>query len=104
MNMRAIVAVVFRQFEIRKRRRGVSNTDDSLPPSGQTVRRAFDLLVATLNDRQIRYAIIGGMAVIQHARVRTTDDIDALLVLPQLQMAGLFEALADQGFTIELHR
>jgi hypothetical protein len=35
--------------------------------------------VRSFNDRGIRYAIIGGIAAIQHTRVRTTDDIDAIL-------------------------
>lgn len=81
---------------------GVPNVDDSLPPSGQTLRQAFESLVTTLNQRNIRYAIIGGLATIQHTRVRTTDDIDVLLSVPQLAMPGLFEALRDRGFAVDL--
>ena len=36
--------------------------------------------------------------------VRTTDDIDALLSVPQIGMPGLFEALADRGFTVDASR
>lgn len=68
------------------------NVDDSLPPSGQALQQAFEALVAVLNQRGVRYAIIGGLAIIQHTRVRTTDDIDALLSVPQLSLPGLFEA------------
>jgi len=60
--------------------------------------------VVTLNERGIRYAIIGGLAIIQHTRVRTTDDIDVLLDLPQVSIPGLFEALKKRGFRIELPR
>jgi hypothetical protein len=73
-----------------------------LPPSGSTLRRAFEALIATLNQRRIRYAIIGGLATIQHTRVRTTDDIDALLAIAQIEMPGFFEALRDCGFTVDL--
>ncbi len=37
------------------------SADDSLPPGGQTLEQAFEALVTTLNDRRIRYAIIGGI-------------------------------------------
>jgi hypothetical protein len=83
---------------------GVPSADDSLPPGGRTLEQAFEALVGTLNDRRIRYAIIGGIALIQHTRVRTTDDIDALLAVPQIQMAPLFEALAARGFALDVER
>ena len=76
--------------------------DDSLPPGGQALRQAFEALVTTLNERGIRYAIIGGLAVIQHARVRTTDDIDVLLTIPQVAVPAFFEALKNRGFRIDL--
>lgn len=79
-------------------------SDDSLPPAGQTLRQAFEALVSTLNERGVRYAIIGGLAIIQHTRVRTTDDIDALLAVPQVALPGLFEALRERGFTINLQQ
>jgi hypothetical protein len=80
----------------------VPNLDDSLPPSGQTIDRAFEALVTTLNERGVRYAIIGGLAVIQHARVRTTDDIDVLVVVPQIALPGLLESLRDRGFGVDI--
>lgn len=75
--------------------------DTSLPQGGQPLRRAFESLIATLNERGVRYAVIGGLAVIQHARVRTTDDIDVLLDTPQLAMPGLFDALGERGFQVD---
>jgi len=83
---------------------GVLNVDDSLPPGGQTLRQAFEALVNTLNEAGVRYAIIGGLAVIQHTRIRTTDDIDALLAVSQVAMPGLFERLQQRGFDIDLQR
>lgn len=78
------------------------NTDDSLPQTGPTLQRAFDALVEVLREHQVRYAIIGGLAMIQHTRVRTTDDIDALLNLPQIGMPAFFESLAKRGFDVEV--
>ena len=67
-----------------------------------TIRQAFETLVTTLNERGIRYAIIGGIAMIQHTRVRTTDDIDVLLSVSQIALPGLFEVLRDRGFTLDV--
>ncbi len=75
-----------------------------MPPGGQTLRQAFEALVNTLNEAGVRYAIIGGLAVIQHTRIRTTDDIDALLAVSQVAMPGLFERLQQRGFDIDLQR
>jgi len=82
----------------------VPNADDGLPPNGPALQQAFEALVAILNERQIRYAIIGGLAVLQHTRARTTDDVDALLAVAQTAMPGLFESLRDRGFSIEMPR
>jgi hypothetical protein len=80
----------------------VSDADKSLPPSGSTLQQAFKTLVTTFDERGIRYAIIGGIATIQHTRIRTTDDIDALLTVPQIAMPGLFESLHDRGFSLDV--
>jgi hypothetical protein len=87
---------------IEPRRSGVSNADDTLPPAGATLELAFEALVRTFQDRGVRYAIIGGIATIQHTRVRTTDDIDALVSVPQIAMPGLFEALQKRGFSLDV--
>jgi hypothetical protein len=65
----------------------VPSADDTLPSSGASLVRAFEALVATLHERGVSYAIIGGLAAIQYTRVRTTDDIDALLSLPHWRLA-----------------
>lgn len=77
------------------------NGEDSLPPSGHSLQRAFESLILIFQEQKIRYAIIGGLAVVQHARVRTTDDIDALVSVPQLAMPALFEALQAAGFKLD---
>lgn len=85
-------------------RGGVSNSDDLLPPSGTTLRQAFEQLITAFHDHRVRYAIIGGIAIIQHTRVRATDDIDALVVISQLEMPGFFEHLSSRGFTVDVVR
>jgi predicted nucleotidyltransferase len=82
----------------------VPNSDDTLPASGPALERAFASLVNVLNQRGIQYAIVGGLATIQHTRVRTTDDIDALLSVTQLALPGLFEALQARGFSVDVTR
>jgi predicted nucleotidyltransferase len=75
-----------------------------LPHNGPTILRAFESLVSVLNQCKVRYAIIGGMAVIQHTRVRTTDDIDALVTLAQIAMPAFFESLRAAGFEVEVEK
>jgi hypothetical protein len=82
----------------------VSSTDDSLPPTGMRLRQAFEALVETFHAHRVHYVIIGGVAVIQHTRIRTTVDIDALVSLPQTGMPGFFEALQARGFTVDVMR
>lgn len=79
-------------------------SDDSLPPNGPDFREAFEALVSTLDAQGVRYAIIGGLATLQYTRTRTTDDVDALLTVPQVAMPGLFEALKDRGFVVDVTR
>ena len=76
--------------------------DDSLPPTSPMLEKAFSALISVLNERRVRYAIIGGIAILQHTRVRATEDIDALLTVPQLAMPGLFEALRERGFSVDV--
>jgi len=83
---------------------GVSDADNSLPPSGQSLTQALRSLVEALHASSVRYAIIGGIATIQHGRVRTTADIDVLLTVPQLAMPAMFNSLQERGFAVELKR
>ncbi|HEX5244131.1 MAG TPA: nucleotidyltransferase [Tepidisphaeraceae bacterium] len=82
----------------------MSDADNSLPASGKALKQALRSLVETLDASSVRYAIIGGIATIQHGRVRTTADIDVLLTIPQLAMPALFTTLKGNGFTLDLKR
>lgn len=80
----------------------MSNSDDSSPASGATLKTALQRLVNTFDSRSVPYAVIGGIATIQHARVRTTNDVDVVLNVPQIAMPALFEALQAAGFTVDV--
>ena len=82
----------------------MSNVDDFLPPSGQKLTTALRSLVVIFEGRSIQYAIIGGIATIQHTRVRTTNDIDARTNRPTNCVPGLFESLEAGGFTVDLQK
>ena len=79
----------------------MSNAEESLPPGGASLQLALQALVKALETRSINYAIIGGIATIQHGRVRTTDDIDVLLNVSQIAMPALFEGLKLEGFVAD---
>lgn len=79
-------------------------SDDTLPPGGRMLRQAFEALVTTLDELGIRFAVIGGLALLQHTRIRATDDIDVLLAVPQIGLPELFDALRRRGFSAELER
>ncbi len=81
-----------------------SFSGDSAPPATDAVGQAFETVIGTLNERQIRYALIGGLALLQHARTRTTEDVDIMLTAPQIALPGLFEALQARGCTIDLYK
>src|SRR5437868_66294 len=80
------------------------NTRKSMQPPGQTLQQAFEALIAVLKEQNIRYAVIGGLALIQHTRVRTTDDIDALLIVPEVAIPRFLSDLSDRGFAVDFQR
>jgi Nucleotidyltransferase of unknown function (DUF6036) len=59
----------------------------------------FELLIAALNERQIEYAVCGGLAMAIHGAPRTTVDIDLLIAAGQLNAV---EAVAHElGYLIK---
>jgi hypothetical protein len=58
----------------------------------------FKAILRTLNENEIRYAIIGGIAMGQHALPRTTRDLDILVAMEDLQkVRALFEKYYQSG-------
>jgi hypothetical protein len=58
-------------------------------------------LAAALNQFQVRYALIGGVAAGYRTHPRFTRDIDFLLNVPQLVLAPLLEDLKRRGFEFD---
>ncbi len=59
-------------------------------------------LAASLNQFQIRYALIGGLAAGHRTHPRFTRDCDFLLTIPQLVLPALLEDLKFRGFEFDL--
>src|SRR5438128_2691914 len=62
----------------------------------------LDQLAQILNDRQVNYALIGGLGVALRGPIRATRDIDLLLQIPQLELPGILKALAQAGFGLDV--
>ena len=58
--------------------------------------------VGILEARRIPYAVIGGLAAAVHGFVRPTVDVDLVLLVPTIGMAGLFEAFLASGYDVDL--
>jgi hypothetical protein len=57
-------------------------------------------LAEIFQAKQIRHALIGGVATAYRSRPRFTRDLDFLVTIPQLVMPGLLDELQHQGFTV----
>jgi hypothetical protein len=58
----------------------------------------FKEFIQSLNDKQVRYLIIGGYAVAFHGHPRYTKDLDVWVVITPANASRLVAALADFGF------
>jgi predicted nucleotidyltransferase len=70
-------------------------------PSSELL-RALERLVRVLNERKTDYALIGGLGVAVRGPIRATRDIDMILAVPQIELPGLLESVAAQGFRVDL--
>jgi hypothetical protein len=57
-------------------------------------RRSVEAIVRALNDSNVRYLIVGGLAVVAHGHARFTGDVDLVLDLEPDNAMGAVEALA----------
>jgi predicted nucleotidyltransferase len=71
-------------------------------PSSELL-RALERLVQVLNQRKTNYALIGGLGVAVRGPIRATRDIDMIVSVPQIELPGLLEAVAEQGFRVDLY-
>jgi hypothetical protein len=71
----------------------------AMTPTSRSVDLALPATRALFAALGIPYLIVGGVAVVHHGYLRTTDDIDVLVEAPSL--APLAESAAAHGFRVE---
>lgn len=59
-------------------------------------------MTALFAQRNVRYALIGGLAASYRSQPRFTQDMDFLLSVPQLALPALLEELRQSGFSFPL--
>ena len=57
----------------------------------------FESVFAALNDRNVRFLVVGGVAVVLHGYARLTADLDLVVDLAEEQATAAIEALAGLG-------
>jgi hypothetical protein len=75
------------------------HVDSNLMP-GDSV-RAVESLAEAFDARSIRYALIGGLAIVLRGRPRFTQDVDFLLEIPQIVLPPLLDDLIERGFALD---
>jgi predicted nucleotidyltransferase len=60
--------------------------------------KSFTLVITALNDANIRYLVVGGVAVNAHGYVRMTIDVDILMQLEPHNIIEAMKALAKLGY------
>lgn len=58
----------------------------------------IERVVAALNAAEVRYLIVGGVAVVLHGSLRTTRDLDLVLHLEPANLSRALAALEKMGF------
>jgi predicted nucleotidyltransferase len=58
----------------------------------------FEPVLKTLNDANVRYLVVGGVAVVLHGHLRTTADLDLVIELGPENLARALDALERSGF------
>lgn len=79
-----------------------SSDNSSASSLGNELIATLRTVAAILQRRGVRYALMGGLAVVARGRVRTTKDIDLLMTISQLALPGLLEDLTAAGFPLDL--
>ena len=58
----------------------------------------FEPVLKTLNDANVRYLVVGGVAVVLHGHLRTTADLDLVIELGPDNLARALDAFERSGF------
>lgn len=56
-------------------------------------RNTIEMIVRALNDHQVQYLIVGGLAVVAHGYVRFTADVDLVLAVDQENLSRAVQAV-----------
>jgi predicted nucleotidyltransferase len=59
---------------------------------------SFDAIARALNDAQVPFLVVGGLAVINHGYGRVTQDVDLVVRLESAVIRNAFRALAGIGY------
>lgn len=59
----------------------------------------FEPIFEALNERGVRYVVVGGVAVVLHGHARLTLDLDLVIDLSPAEALKTVEVLADAGLT-----
>jgi hypothetical protein len=62
----------------------------------------LESLFRALTDNQVRYVVVGGVAVVLHGHPRMTADVDLALDLDQQALAHALQVFTELGFTPQL--
>jgi len=63
-----------------------------------TAESDFDIVLAALEKRKVRYLVVGGVAVVLHGYARFTADLDLVVALDPPNVTAAMEALASLGY------
>ena len=58
----------------------------------------FDIVLAALEERKVRYLVVGGVAVVLHGYARFTADLDLVIALDAANIAAAMGALGALGY------
>ncbi len=58
----------------------------------------FETLFAALNDAEVRYVVVGGVAVVLHGHARLTADVDLAIDLAPVEAKKALDVLTRLGF------
>ena len=69
--------------------------------------RRFETVFRLLNGAGVRYLVVGGVAVVLHGHLRTTDDLDIVIELREHNLRPALDSLKAGGFRprapVDLH-
>ncbi len=64
--------------------------------------RSLEAIFRALNTARVEYLVVGGLAVVAHGYVRTTDDVDLAIGLQPENIIRALRALIDIGFVMAI--